>query len=410
MDDPDMNAKSVKFRTQFLDPDGKIVNCAIGDKLFVQTKLTHSAEPSTQNFHLFVKSIIKTITGNTVTISEVEIVGEFKDPSKQSIIKNLDLSKFVSQFRNRPIKHSIGGNWAIVHSGTPSGLSRTQFQEDLPKAMGLSVSVSNDDTAPPQQNLSELQALADTLQQFDLSKVEVKTIHDLIYACEAEIQCVISVSDIIQAHTQQPIHIEETSLKYILVLQALAEHFGTTLLPDKEQGSLSKVAIDLTIDQVDILERSVNKIVHRITLDDDSIKLSNLITNPTQYGKFLTTVNNTLKVIEKALSDKKATANSSTNEELARNVLDPSSPQNPHGRQPVSEIQQLMNMMTEQNRVANLSWINIANDIAQNKALLTANKTETDNTLTIMQKTMQDLTVHSIQLKQEQGTQYNLLQ
>jgi len=144
---------------------------------------------------------------------------------------------------------------------------------------------------------------------------------------------------------------------------------------------------------VDILERSVNKIVHRITLDDDSIKLSNFITNPAQYGKFHTTVNNTLKVIEKALSDKKATANSSTNEELARNVLDPSSPQNPHGGQPVSEIQQLMNMMTEQNRVANLSWINIANDIAQNKALLTANKTETDNTLKIMQKTMQDLTV-----------------
>ena len=217
----------------------------------------------------------------------MEIIGEFKDPSKQSVIKNLDLSKFVSQFRNRPIKLSVGGNWAIVHSGTPSGLSRTQFQEDLPKAMGLSVSVSNDDTAPPQQNLSELQALADTLQQFDLSKVEVKTIHDLIYACETEILCVTSVSDIIQAHTQQPIHIEETSLKYILVLQALAEHFGTTLLPDKEQGSLSKVAIDLTIDQVEILVRSVNKIVHRITLDDDSIKLSNLITNPAQYGKFL---------------------------------------------------------------------------------------------------------------------------
>ena len=171
MDDPDMNAKTVKFRTQFLDPNGKIVNCAIGDKLFVQTKLTPSADPSTQNFHLFVKSIIKNITGDTVTISDVEIIGEFKDPSKQSVIKNLDLSKFVSQFGNSPIKLSIGGNWAIVHSGTPSGLSCTQFQEDLHKAMGLSVSVSNDDTAPPQQNLSELQALADTLQQFDLSTV-----------------------------------------------------------------------------------------------------------------------------------------------------------------------------------------------------------------------------------------------
>ena len=154
-----MNAKTAKFRTQFIDPDGKIFNCAIGDKLFIQTKLTLSADLSTQNFPIFVKSIIKNIAGDTVTISDVEIIGEFRDLSKQSVIKNLDLSRFVIQFRNRPIKLSIGGNWAIVHSGTSSGLSRTQFQEDLPKAMGLSASVSNDDIVPPDQNLSELEAL-----------------------------------------------------------------------------------------------------------------------------------------------------------------------------------------------------------------------------------------------------------
>ena len=252
-----MNAKSTKFRSQFLDPDKKIVNCSAGDKLFIQTKLTLSAEPSTQNFLVFVKSIIKTISGNTVTISDVEIVGEFKDSYKHGVIKNLDLSKFASQFRNKSFKLSVDGNWAIVHSGTPSGLSRTQYQEDLPKAMGLSMSVNNDDTVPPQQNLLELQDLADSLKQFDLSSTEVKTIHGLIYDCETEVQCVTSVSDIIHAYSQQPIQIEETSIKYIVVLQAMAEQFGTTLLPDKEQGPLSTVVTALTIDKVDILQRAV---------------------------------------------------------------------------------------------------------------------------------------------------------
>ena len=204
---------------------------------------------------------------------------------------------------NKSFKLSVDGNWAIVHSGTPSGLSRTQYQEDLPKAMGLYMSVNNDDTVPPQQNLSELQDLADSLKQFDLSSTEIKTIHGLIYDCETEVQCVTSVSDIIHAYSQQQIQIEETSIKYIVVLQAMAEQFGTTLLPDKEQGPLSAVVTALTIDKVDILQRAVHNIVQKITLDDDSIKLSNLITNPAQYGKFLTTMNNTQKVIEKVLNE-----------------------------------------------------------------------------------------------------------
>ena len=89
MDDPDNINKSAKFRGQFLDPDGKLVNCSPGDKLFIQTKVTLSAKPSAQNFPLFVKSIIKTISGNVVTISDVEIVGEFQDP-----FKNWDHQKF----------------------------------------------------------------------------------------------------------------------------------------------------------------------------------------------------------------------------------------------------------------------------------------------------------------------------
>ena len=86
--------------------------------------------------------------------------------------------------------------------------------------MGLSMSVNNDDTVPLQQNLSEPQGLTDSIKQFDLSSAEIETIHSLIYDLETEIQCVTSVSDIIHAYTQQQIHIEEISIKYILVLQA----------------------------------------------------------------------------------------------------------------------------------------------------------------------------------------------
>ena len=123
MDDPDNINKTAKFRGQFFDPDGKLINCSPGDKLFIQTKVTLSAEPSAQNFPLFVKSIIKTISGNVVTISDVEIVGEFQDPFKNGIIKNLDMSRFASQFRNKTFKLAADGSWAIVHSGVPSGIS-----------------------------------------------------------------------------------------------------------------------------------------------------------------------------------------------------------------------------------------------------------------------------------------------
>ena len=58
-------------------------------------------------------------------------------------------------------------------------------------------------------------------------------------------------------------------------------------------------------------------------------------------------MNNTQKVIEKALNDKRATANNSTNEDSTENVLGPSSPLSPNGPQPVSELQQAMNMMNE---------------------------------------------------------------
>ena len=187
MEDPDNLSKTVKFRGLFLGPDGKLINCGPGDKLFIQTKVTLSAEPSAQNFPLIVKSVIKTVSGNVVTISDVEIVGEFLDPFKNGVIKTLDMSRFSSQFRNKTFKLAADGSWAIVHSGVPSGISRIQHQEDLPKAMGLSTGLNGDEISPPQQNLSELQKVADSLKQFDLSTTELESVYEVIHSQDSEI-------------------------------------------------------------------------------------------------------------------------------------------------------------------------------------------------------------------------------
>ena len=138
MDDPDVSSTTAKYRSTYLSSTGDLVNCGPGHKLFIQSRLNRSAEPSPQNIPVFVKGIIKQVTGNSVIISDVEIIGEFRDPDKQSLIKNTDLSKFSSQFRQKAITLTKDGNWAIVPAGTLSGLSRTKYQEDFPKLLGLS--------------------------------------------------------------------------------------------------------------------------------------------------------------------------------------------------------------------------------------------------------------------------------
>jgi len=152
-----------------------------------------------------------------------------------------------------------------------------------------------------------------------------------------------------------------------------------------------------------VLHRAINKVVQKITLDDDSIQLSSVITNPQQYGNFLTTVNDVLKVITEVSANKRAAANNTISEDSTNNV--PASPI-PGGSQPNTKMQQFMNMMqgmmaqqnqrmmdmfAEQNKMQNTSWINVANDIAQNKALSIANKVDTDRTLVEIQNTVQDI-------------------
>ena len=137
MEDPDITSKAAKYRSVYLNTDGNLVNCPAGAKLFWQTNIIRAAPLGPQNIPVFVKSIIKNVKEDTVQVSDVEIIGEFRDPEKQAIVKNTDLSKFQSQFRAKSIKLTKDGSWAIVPAGVSSGLSRTQFQEDFPKSIGL---------------------------------------------------------------------------------------------------------------------------------------------------------------------------------------------------------------------------------------------------------------------------------
>ena len=74
--------KSARFRDPFLNPEGIITGVQPGDKLFFETRIFRSVDPSPENFNLIVKSIVKTVTNNQVQVSDVELLGTFEDPTK----------------------------------------------------------------------------------------------------------------------------------------------------------------------------------------------------------------------------------------------------------------------------------------------------------------------------------------
>ena len=106
--------KSVKFRDPYLSPDGNITGVQPGDKLFFETRIFRSADLSPENINLIVKSNVKTVTNNQVQVSDVELLGTFEDSTKQAIFKDIDTSKFQSQFRLKNIKLVKGENWGVV--------------------------------------------------------------------------------------------------------------------------------------------------------------------------------------------------------------------------------------------------------------------------------------------------------
>ena len=95
--------KSAKFRDKFINSTGSIVDVSQGDKLFLETKIFRNSEISDDNIKVIIKSIIKSVKENSVTIENVETLGAFKDPTKQNILKEIDQSKFQSQFQQKVI-------------------------------------------------------------------------------------------------------------------------------------------------------------------------------------------------------------------------------------------------------------------------------------------------------------------
>ena len=89
-----LSEKSTKFRDKYLSPTGSIIDVHQGDKLFIETRIFRTSEPSDENINVIVKSIVKSVKENSVTIENVETLGDFKDPIKRNILKEIDQSKF----------------------------------------------------------------------------------------------------------------------------------------------------------------------------------------------------------------------------------------------------------------------------------------------------------------------------
>ena len=122
-----LSEKSTKFRDKYLSLTGSIIDVHQGDKLFIETRIFRTSEPSDENINVIVKSIVKSVKENSVTIENVETLGVFKDPIKHNILKEIDQSKFQSQFRQKDIQLLKNGNWGIVPSKTKSGRNPDEY-------------------------------------------------------------------------------------------------------------------------------------------------------------------------------------------------------------------------------------------------------------------------------------------
>lgn len=394
MDDPDFIAKSAKFRSPFIDDQGKVINCQPGDKLFIQTKLSLASHPSSTNFPVFVKSLIKTISGDTVTISEVSIIGDFRDPFKQSVIKSLDLSKFSSQFRNKQFTLSKDGRWGIVNAGTSSGLSQVSFQEDLPKMLGLQEDLPSEHDTPAHQLLAKMELLADALSPFNLSKQEIEIIYEVIHVEPTEYQHVTPISQVIKAYNQDFILSDEDSPYYIQIVQAVAEAFGSSLIPGATDTGLTEVANNLSSSKTDSLTNAVNKIVQKITMDN-SLKLNSIITDPPQYEKFLTAAKLIPIVIGKARDVKKSKENDSHNLQIVAEISAPTAPFQPQPQKSSQDLNtdRILEMMAKYSERTDdvRDGINqlTRSIIPSIQATIQLNKSDTESRLNDMEKLME---------------------
>ena len=225
--------KSAKFRDLFLNPEGIITGVQPGDKFFFETKIFRSADLSPENFNLIVKSIVKSVTNDHVQVSDVEILGEFKDTAKQAIFKDIDKSKFQSQFRLKNIKLVKGENWGIVPSKDRSGLSQIKYQEDLYTALGLSTPDRQEETPTDAgDGRPATESVLEILLHCNVTHVDAEILMRVLDLGQPDSSQIASATSIFNSYTEEEVEVDDTKYIHIGVFQITAQLFGTSLTPN----------------------------------------------------------------------------------------------------------------------------------------------------------------------------------
>ena len=340
------NQKSARFRDPFLNPEGIITGVQPGDKLFFETRIFRSADPSPENFNLIVKSIVKTVINDHVQVSDVELLGNFEDTTKQAIFKDIDTSKFQSQFRLKNIKLVKGENWGIVPNKERSGLSGIKYQEDLYTALGFSTPDRQKETPTDTGDGSPaIESVLEILLHCNVTHADAETLMRVLDLDQPDSPQITSATSIFNAYTEEEVEVDDTKYIHVGVLQITAQLFGASLTPDAEEPHI-KVQ-ELPAADTESITKAVDKIVaHVLTKDGDSLRL--IIPNPTQLEAFLARVKNVISVVKETAVNKRASENMTTTESIVRNNTTPSAPVAPESQTTSmhTDIQRLLSMVS----------------------------------------------------------------
>ena len=229
MEDSADKSAAVKFRDPYLSSDGSIIGVQPGDKLFFETRIVRSADLSTDNINLIVKSIIKTVTNNQVQVSDVEVLGSFQDPVKQTVFKNIDISRFQSQFRLKSIKLSKGEKWGIVPNKVRSGLSQILHQEDLYAALGFPTPGESEQTSAGTQLSSSTESVLEMLLQYNIAQTDAEVLMQLFDVVQTDVPQLTSATSILNCYNHEEVQVDDTKYQYLGILQAIAQLVGASL-------------------------------------------------------------------------------------------------------------------------------------------------------------------------------------
>ena len=347
--------KSAKFRDSFLNPEGTITGVQPGDKFFFETKIFRSADLSHENFNLIVKSIVKSVTNDHVQVSDVEILGEFKDTAKQAIFKDIDKSKFQSQFRLKNIKLVKGENWGIVPSKDRSGLSQIKYQEDLYTALGLSNPDRQEETPTDAGDGSPAtESALEILLHCNVTHGEAEILMKVLDLGQPDSSQIASATSIFNSYTEEEVEVDDTKYVHIGMLQMTAQLFGTSLTPNAEELHIK--AQELSASDTESVATALGKISHHINAKDGhSIRLA--IPDPIQLAAFYGKIESVVTTVKELAANKRASENITNTENIVRNNTSPSAPLAPENLTtgPQMDMQTIVSMLSKlQNTVDNV--------------------------------------------------------